>query len=182
MNIKQTQRSVMRLWCFGFQHGDVTGNHGDADCRVIKLNAAGDLERRTVWWLCCDEGECIRKLWMVATSLSAGSSDSNDGDGQAIHGKRIVHRPDWGRMGTFDLRCASLRFGIDVAASSRPSGDEDTLAGNFAIPTICVTLQARMVDDSLAPTWNRGVANGNGRWWFRLRPGPSVWRRSDGVS
>ncbi len=68
--------------------GDVSGNHGDRDYWVVKLNADGDL----VWQKCLGGTENDNTLSIQQTSdggyVAAGSSASNDGDVSGNHGDR----------------------------------------------------------------------------------------------
>ena len=70
--------------------GDVTGNHGQMDAWVVKLNAAGD----TVWQNTLGGSNVDMAMSIVATPdggyLVAGQASSNDGDVSGNHGDRDI--------------------------------------------------------------------------------------------
>lgn len=66
--------------------GDVTGNHGTADCWILKLSSAGDVQ----WKKCYggsggDGGVCIKQT-SDGGYIVASSSNSTDGDVTGNHG------------------------------------------------------------------------------------------------
>ena len=70
----------------GSNDGDVSGNHGDYDYWVVKLNSAGDI----VWQKCLGGGGDDEAYSIQQTSdgrfIVAGRSESNDGDVSGNHG------------------------------------------------------------------------------------------------
>jgi Secretion system C-terminal sorting domain len=68
--------------------GDVSGNHGDADAWVIKLNSTGDMQ-----WQKCLGGSQIDKGWSAVQTSDGGyivgcMAMSNDGDVTGNHGTK----------------------------------------------------------------------------------------------
>ena len=67
--------------------GDVSGNHGDVDAWVVKLNPKGDIE----WQKCLggSENDVARSIHQMSDGgyIVAGSTSSNDGDVSGNHGK-----------------------------------------------------------------------------------------------
>ncbi len=66
--------------------GNVTGNHGDKDCWVVKLDASGDL-----LWQKCLGGSNSDAAWSIQTTsdggyIVAGASNSTDGNVTGNHG------------------------------------------------------------------------------------------------
>lgn len=65
--------------------GDVKGNHGKADCLIIKLNASGEID----WSKCYGGNEWEHVFSIVETSdggyIFAGDAKSSDGDVVGLH-------------------------------------------------------------------------------------------------
>ena len=66
--------------------GDVTGNHGNGDCWIVKLNSLGGIE-----WQKCLGGTSIDNAHSIQQTtddgfIIGGFSDSNDGDVTGNHG------------------------------------------------------------------------------------------------
>ncbi len=66
--------------------GDVSGNHGDYDCWVVKLSSSGNIE-----WQKCFGGTDSDGAWSIQQTsdggfIVAGETSSNDGDVSGNHG------------------------------------------------------------------------------------------------
>lgn len=65
--------------------GDVSGNHGNGDAWVVKLNSSGDID-----WQKCLGGSSLDKGWDIRQTtdggyIMAGMTESNDGDVSGNH-------------------------------------------------------------------------------------------------
>lgn len=184
LNIKQTgDQGYVVVGASGSNSGDVTGNHGDADCWVIKLNAAGDLEwQRSLGGSASDEGECILQT-LDGGYIIVGSSDSNDGDVSGNHGSGDVWLIRLGQDGTLIWQRIFGGSGIDVGRVIIETGDGGyVLAGNSDSNDGDVTGAHGLDDYWLLKVSETGVLQ-----WQRACGGSGydrafgLVRRSDGV-
>ncbi|MGV3695642.1 T9SS type A sorting domain-containing protein [Flavobacterium sp.] len=120
-------------------NGDVTGNHGDFDCWVVKLSASGNLE-----WQKALGGTSIDKATMIKESpdggyIMSGVTSSSNGDVSVFHGigqdfwivklsgsGNIVWEKTYGGSGSEYAQCVEVTSdGGYIAAGFTNSHDGD---------------------------------------------------------
>ena len=142
----------------GYTHstdGDVSGNHGDRDCWVVKLNATGTLQ----WQKClggtsADEAQSVQQT-SDGGFIVAGQTISNDGDVSGNHGSKDlwVAKLDatgtllWQKClgGTNPDEAQSIQQTSDggyIVAGITGSNDGDVLGNHGAIDFWVVKLDA----------------------------------------
>ncbi|HLP95843.1 MAG TPA: T9SS type A sorting domain-containing protein [Saprospiraceae bacterium] len=104
-------------------NGQVTGNHGDVDCWVVKLDQNGNIE-----WQKCYGGSQWDEAWSIQQTTDggyvfAGRTSSNDGDVSGYHGGFDYWVVKISNLGIIEWQKALGGSGIDIAYAIRQTQD-----------------------------------------------------------
>lgn len=147
-------------------NGDVTGNHGSADCWVLKLSAAGDIEwQKAFGGTKIEEGRSIISA-SDGSSIVAGYSNSVNGDVTGNHGDYDIWILKLNANGTIAWQKTLGGTDTDQAMQVMPAKD-----GGYTVAGYTSSINGDV-------TGNHGDVD---TWIVRLSAGGSVvWQKTLG--
>ncbi len=143
--------------------GDVSGNHGDADFWIVKLDSKGKIQwQRTLGGSGCDVISTVKQT-EDGGYIAVGTTESNDGDVSSSHGGPDIWVVKLDGNGKVQWEKTLGGSGRDEGYTIMPSGDEGCIVVGWTASS----------DGDLA-----GGKGGSGLWIVKLdKRGNIEWQR-----
>ncbi len=157
--------------------GDVSGNHGDEDCWIVKLDSNGNLKWQESLGGTRDDGASFIQQTSDGGFIVAGESASNDDDVSGNHGSSDYWIVKLDSAGIIEWQNSFGGSGVDYATSI-----QQTLDGGFIVAGSSESNDGNVSGNHL--TYNYGDSVPSRDYWIvKLNSfGNIIWQKSFGGS